>query len=185
MLTAMRRLMVSLLLVSVCTLAAHAGNKADTQLLDALRLARNPAPEQAWARLQRVQAADAGAPSRAMASLQTRLKQKPDDGAAWFDLGVLHLVGSEPKLASGDFAKAAQYRPHDPYAHAYQGLALVEAGALKSAMGPLQTAIKLDPGNRFAKWALAQVYFRQGDHHQAARLLNPPAKAVRTASPTP
>lgn len=185
MLKAMRHTLVTVLLSLACSLPAMAASRTEAQLQDALLQARKPAPEQAWAKLQRLQATNPGAPGRAVVTLSQRVKQKPDDGAAWFDLGVLYLVSGTPKQATTAFAKAAQCRPQDPYAFAYQGFALVEAGAVKSAMGPLQTALKLDPRNRFAKWVLAQAYFRQGDQHQAARLLNPPAKAVQTQPATP
>jgi cytochrome c-type biogenesis protein CcmH/NrfG len=181
MLSPMQRLILTILLTAIPGLAFAAGPTPATQLQDALKLTRNPAPEQAWARLQRLQAASPGLPARAIVTLQTRIKQRPQDGEAWFDLGILQVVGSDPKGAMAAFAQAARCRPHDPYTHAYQGFAMLEAGAPKSAVGPLQTALKLEPNNRFAKWALAQSYYRMGDHHLAAKLLNPPAKAIRTA----
>jgi cytochrome c-type biogenesis protein CcmH/NrfG len=147
-----------------------------------LRLARDPAPEKAWAKLQKLQAANPGLPARTLNALKQRVQQKPNDGPAWFDLGLLHIVSSDPKQAMTAFANAARYQPQDPYAHAYQGFAMVEAGAPKSAMGPLQTALKLDPRHRFAKWVLAQAHYRQRDRHQAAKLLNPPSTAIRTTT---
>jgi cytochrome c-type biogenesis protein CcmH/NrfG len=184
MLSPMQRLILTALLTVTPGLAYAAGPTIPAQLQEALKLTCNPAPEQAWARLQRLQAVSPGLPARTIVTLQNHVVRQPQDGQAWFDLGILQVVGSDPKSAMAAFAQAARYRPQDPYTHAYQGFAMVEAGALKSAVGPLQTALKLDPHNRFAKWALAQAYYRQGDHHLAAKLLNPPAKAIRTAPPS-
>jgi predicted Zn-dependent protease len=178
----MRRLILSVLMASLPSLPSVAASAAESQLQDALRLMRQPAPEPAWAKLQKLQAAHPGLPARALSSLQQRVKQQPGNGEAWFDLGILQVVASEPKAASAAFARAAHCRPHDPYTFAYQGFALIEAGAPQSAMGPLRTALQLDPRNRFAKWALAQAHYRKGDHHQAAKLLNPASRAIRTQS---
>ncbi|MBC7541916.1 MAG: tetratricopeptide repeat protein [Candidatus Sericytochromatia bacterium] len=151
---------------------ALAGPAPDAAIQDAFRLSRSAVPEQGWARFQRLQATHPGLPARTMATLQNRTKNHPDDGDALFHLGVLQVVTGAPGDAAATFAKATRVRPQDAYAYAYQGFALLESGAAKSAEVPLQMALKLDPKHPFATWALGQVYYRQGNRQQAARLLN-------------
>ena len=169
--TSIIRSLLGSLVVLTSVLPATASTTVDGELAAAFRMAKTGFPELGWARFQQLQALYPGLPDREISRLQQWVRSHPADGEALVNLGILQVVTGRAPEAAAVLARASHLQQPDPFAFAYEGFALIESGAPKAAIGPLQTALKLAPSHDFAKWALAQVYYRSGDRREAARLL--------------
>jgi cytochrome c-type biogenesis protein CcmH len=114
---------------------------------------------------------EAGTMAEAMATLEARLQQNPDDAQGWRMLGRTYLVSGDAVKAVGAYEKAARLLPaRDPGLE----LDLAEAMVLTddSAMQPraqqiVDAALAEDGNNQKALWYAGVLAVRAGDNTSA------------------
>ena len=140
------------------------------------------APENNMATAQ----APAGTMDEAIASLNQRLREDPDNHEGWFQLGLAYRGAERFAEAERAFRRAMELAPRNADYVAYLG----EAILLKGGDHPpaeveqlFRRALELQPGNPQARYYLATLKDLRGDHRAAvdelvALLREAPADAV-------
>jgi cytochrome c-type biogenesis protein CcmH len=129
----------------------------------------------------------AGTMDEAIASLNQRLREDPDNHEGWFQLGLAYRGSERFADAERAFRRAMELAPRNPDYTAYLGEAILLKGG-DAAPPPeverlFRRVLELQPGNPQARYYLATLKDLAGDHRGAvdeliALLREAPADAV-------
>jgi cytochrome c-type biogenesis protein CcmH len=134
----------------------------------AVALLRSEVPDEAPA--ADPAAARPGTPAEAIAALRTGLRQDPDNDRGWFMLGMTYRESGQFGEAAQAFRRAGELSPRNADYAAYLGEVLLLAGgeaAAPEAGRLFRRALELEPGNPQARYYLATLRDRGGDHRGA------------------
>jgi tetratricopeptide (TPR) repeat protein len=106
---------------------------------------------------------------------------QPSFGAAWRELGKVHLDANRPAEAVTALARAVGELPANAEAHYLHGMALLRNEKLEAATAALERAVELDPDHVEAKYNLALALRRAGDAVRSEELLAEVQLARRAA----
>jgi tetratricopeptide (TPR) repeat protein len=104
--------------------------------------------------------------------LRRAVEQRPDDGAAWQDLGGALLERDELEEAASAFAKAAELRPQEAEPLIDLAHSRFATGDVSSALASIREAVEREPRNASALFSaveLARVAGRPDEALDAAR----------------
>lgn len=101
-------------------------------------------------------------PELAMAELRRELEVNPGSADARAMIALAFLRHDDPASGFPYAKRAAQDGPSTPMAQYIYGLLLSRQGDVYEALGPLETAARLDPANIEYHMALATAYSRAG-----------------------
>src|SRR5262249_31715104 len=113
--------------------------------------------------------AGAGWEDRAKQELQKELEIDPRNAVAEFLLGEIAKKALEWDQATAHFSRAATLDANFGEAFMEWGFALVSAKRYEEAVAPLQTAVKLQPGNPAAHYNLGMALSRTGRTTEAEK----------------
>jgi len=108
-------------------------------------------------------------PDEARKEFEEELKIDPSNAGAEYVLGELASQTQQWDDAVEHFSRAARFDPGFGDAFLWQGAALISARKFADAIGPLETAVKIEPGNPTAHYSLATAYSRAGRKPEADR----------------
>jgi tetratricopeptide (TPR) repeat protein len=101
--------------------------------------------------------------------LQHELEIDPSNAGAEYVLGELARQAQDTPEAVRHFTKATQLNPKFGEAFLGLGMTLLAQKNYADAVSPLESAVKLQPGNPAAHYALATAYARTGRKEDAQR----------------
>jgi tetratricopeptide (TPR) repeat protein len=101
--------------------------------------------------------------------LQKELAIDSGNAGAEYVLGELARQGQDFPEAARHFSKATQLNPKFADAYLGLGMSLLTEKNYADAVTPLEAAVKLEPGNPAAHYALATAYSRTGRKEDAQR----------------
>jgi predicted Zn-dependent protease len=97
------------------------------------------------------------------------LKIDPDNASAEFLLGEIARQAGQWEEAIGHFSRAAKLDEGFQEAYLALGMSLNSAGKFSDAIAPLQSYIKMQPGDPAGHYQLATAYARTGHKPEAER----------------
>ncbi|MGQ0659488.1 tetratricopeptide repeat protein [Sphingosinicella sp.] len=109
----------------------------------------------------------------AIASLQNRLREDPDNHELWYRLGQAQREDGQFRASVQSFRRAMELSPQNPDYAAYLGeMILAEAMRTSAPIPPeserlFRRALELQPGNAQARFYLATIRDMRGDHRGA------------------
>lgn len=106
---------------------------------------------------------------QAKRELQAELEINPADAGAEYVSGELARQAKDVPAAVQHFGQAAKLDPSFGDAYLGLGMSLLEEKAYQDAVTPLESAVKLEPGNPAAHFGLATAYARTGRKEAAER----------------
>lgn len=108
----------------------------------------------------------------ALVALQNALRQDADHPQAQYTLGLIYLAqGKEYDQALQAFSAVLKRDGDDPLVHYYMGRAQEKLGQAEEAAASFHQAIRLDPHNVSAYYALAQLLRQQGKQEEFQQVL--------------
>lgn len=110
-----------------------------------------------------------GFEEEAKKELDQELAIDPTNAGAEYVLGELARHGEDNPEAAKHFARAAQLNPTFGDAYLGLGMSLLADKKFAEAVAPLESAVKLEPGNPAAHFGLATAYARTGRKEEAQR----------------
>jgi len=112
---------------------------------------------------------------------EARTQTAPDDGLAWYTLGLARFAAGDEAGAVGALERAVQAMPDNADAHYRLGVALFNGEKFAQARAPLEKAVQLSPKSPRYRVPLASCLDRLGERRAAIALLAP----IPELSPTP
>ncbi len=113
----------------------------------------------------------------AIAQLEQRLQQDPDQAEGWRLLGQAYAAAQQPEKSRDAYAHAAQLSPDDPdvLVEAAESRALAAPGHRfdDKAVAMLQHALQQQPQHQRARWFLGIAQRQSGDNAKAAATWEP------------
>jgi tetratricopeptide (TPR) repeat protein len=106
---------------------------------------------------------------QAKKELQAELEIDPTNAGAEYVLGELARQAQDLPAAVQHFSKATQLEPNFADAYLGLGMSLLTEKQYAEAVGPLEKAVKLQPGNPAGHYSLATAYARTGRKQDAER----------------
>ena len=106
------------------------------------------------------------------------IRRNPSDAAANASLGVVLSKEQKYKEAAAAYEKALALNPNLPGMQLNLGLAEFKQGRFQAAIGPLRAASVADSQNRQAATLLGLSYYGAKHFAEAAKYLEPAAKAI-------
>ncbi len=102
------------------------------------------------------------------------LNLDPQESRAFVAKAVNAMLRDEYECAARSCRDAVTVEPSSSLAHAWQGLMMTYTGRAIDGIGPLQTAIRLNPADPRAPYLnmLGATYFHCGEHEKAEEALN-------------
>jgi len=116
------------------------------------------------------------------AELEEELKIDPTNASAEFMLGELARQAGQWDEAIRRFSRATELDEGFQEAYLALGMSLNSAGKFTDAISPLQSYVKMQPGDPAGHYQLATAYARTGRKQDAAREMDLQQKAAATAS---
>ena len=108
----------------------------------------------------------------AMVALQTALRQDGDHLNALYTQGLIYLAqGKEYDKALQSFEKVSKHDSDDPLVQYYIGRSREKLGQADGAAAAFNQAIRLDPNNVSAYYAMAQLLRQQGKQQEFQQVL--------------
>jgi len=105
----------------------------------------------------------------ALTELNEAKRLSPNDARIYNEQGnILHNLLGRLNDALAAYTEARRLNPNDPAIHHNIGLTLLQLGMIADAIEPLQTALRLSPQYRDARYLLSDVYSRLGRYNEAA-----------------
>jgi len=101
--------------------------------------------------------------------LEQELKVDPDNAAAEFMLGETARQAGQWEEAIGHFSRASKIDEGFQEAYLALGMSLNSAGKFSDAIRPLQSYVKMQPGDPAGHYQLATAYARIGRKEEADR----------------
>jgi len=135
-------------------------------------LKQNPSEPGVHYRLGQVllsKAGDSGPADEARAEFQRELEIDPRNSASEFILGELDRHASHWDDAVRHFTRASQIDPEFAEAYLGLGISLASASRFADAVKPLETYVKMQPGDPVGHYQLAVAYGRTGNREGAMR----------------
>ncbi len=114
-------------------------------------------------------AGDTGPTDDARAEFQKELEIDPRNPSSEFILGELDRHAGHWDDAVRHFTRAAQIDPEFAEAYLGLGISLASASRFADAVKPLETYVKMAPGDPVGHYQLAMAYGRTGNREGAAR----------------
>ena len=114
-------------------------------------------------------AGDNGPTDDARAEFQKELEIDPRNSASEFILGELDRHASRWDDAVRHFSRASQIDPEFAEAYLGLGISLASASRFADAVKPLETYVKMQPGDPVGHYQLAVAYGRTGNREGAMR----------------
>lgn len=108
-------------------------------------------------------------PETAKAEFEEELKTDPDNASAEFLLGEIARQAGRWDEAIGHFSRAAKLDEGFQEAYLALGMSFNSAGKFSDAIMPLQSYIKMQPGDPAGHYQLATAYARTGHKPEAER----------------
>lgn len=99
--------------------------------------------------------------------LRRAVEQRPDDGAAWQDLGAGLLERDELEEAASAFAKAAELRPREAEPLIDLAHSRFATGDVSSALASIREAVEREPRNASALFSAVELARRAGRPEEA------------------
>jgi len=120
---------------------------------------------------------EAGRLAEARAEIEARIREAPDDGVAYWRLGIVHRLSRNPGGAVQAMRKAVELKPDLAVAHAGLGYALMSLRRGDEALIALKRATELAPHN--GNWFLwmANIYEAKREGEKALERIQ---QALRT-----
>jgi tetratricopeptide (TPR) repeat protein len=112
---------------------------------------------------------EGNAGEKAKKELESELQIDPKNSAAEYLLGELAREATEWDEAIGHFSRSANLDPSFADAFLGLGMSYVSAGKFTEAINPLETYVKMHPGNPAGHYQLAVAYSRTGRMDDAKR----------------
>lgn len=112
----------------------------------------------------------------AVDSLKKAVKLNPNDGNAWYYLGLSWLRADELKNSTKAFERAIKLQPNSAAAHSGLAYSLVMRSKLKDGLKESQRAVALDSNSAEAHFVLGLSYLHTGAREKA---LNEADDAIR------
>ena len=106
---------------------------------------------------------------RAKQELEKELQIDPSNAGAEFILGEIAKKALDWNVATAHFSRAAELDPTFADAFMEWGFALISSREYEQAIGPLQTAAKLQPANPSAHYNLGMAFSRTGRKDEAEK----------------
>ncbi len=130
-------------------------------------------------------AGDSGSLDEARAELQKELQIDPRSAPSHFVLGELDRRAAKYDDAARHFTRASEIDPEFAEAYLGLGMSLTAAAKFAEAVKPLETYVKMLPGDPAGHFQLALAYGRTGNREGAQRemVLQKDAAAKRAAGP--
>lgn len=113
--------------------------------------------------------ADAEAAEKAKKELESELQIDPKNAVAEYLLGELAREATQWDEAISHFSRSAKLDPSFVDAFLGLGMSDVSAGKFAEAVSPLETYVKMQPGNPAGHYQLAVAYSRTGRMEDAKR----------------
>ena len=110
---------------------------------------------------------DAGEYAKAIEVCTTYIKENPNDGKAYYNLGIAYYSLEDDESAITNFDKSIELDYTSSYVYAYRGHSYYYLGNYKSAVTDLLKSIELDEYNDFAYTGLGDAYYKLGDYNSA------------------
>src|SRR5579872_4157405 len=135
-------------------------------------LKQNPSEPGVHYRLGQVllsKAGDTGPTEEARAEFQKELELDPRNSASDFILGELDRHAGRWDDAVAHFTRASQIDPEFAEAYLGLGISLASASRFADAVKPLETYVKMQPGDPVGHYQLALAYGRTGNREGAIR----------------
>jgi tetratricopeptide (TPR) repeat protein len=105
----------------------------------------------------------------ALTEMNEAKRLNPNDARIANEQGnVLHNLLGRLNDALAAYQEARQLSPNDPVIQHNIGLTLLQLGQVADAIEPLQTAVRLAPKYRDARYLLSDAYSRSGRYNEAA-----------------
>jgi tetratricopeptide (TPR) repeat protein len=101
--------------------------------------------------------------------LNEELKSDPNNAAAEFVLGETARQAGEWEEAIGRFSRASKIDAGFQEAYLALGMSLNSAGRFADAVAPLETYVKMQPGDPAGHYQLGTAYARTGNKQEAQR----------------
>jgi predicted Zn-dependent protease len=114
-------------------------------------------------------AGESGPVDEAVVEFQKELEVEPHDAASEFVLGELARRAGNWDEAARRFSRASQADVEFTEAYVALGMSLNSAGKFPEAVVPLETYVKMQPGDPLGHYQLAVAYGRTGNREAAAR----------------
>ena len=106
---------------------------------------------------------------RARKEFEAELRINPNNPGAEYILGEIARQSQQWDLAKGHYSRAAKLDPGFGNAFLGFGISLIALKEYSDAVPPLETAVKLEPGNPDAHYQLATAYTRSGRKQDAEK----------------
>ena len=108
-------------------------------------------------------------PRTAKSEFTKKLKIDPDNASAEFMLGEIARQSGQWEEAVGHFSRASKLDEGFQEAYLALGMSLNSAGKFSDAIAPLQSYVKMQPGDPAGHYQLATAYARTGHKPEADR----------------
>ena len=115
------------------------------------------------------------------AQFEARTQSEPDDGVAWYALGVARFAAGDEAASVAALKMATGKLPKEADAWFRLGVALFNGEKFQDARGPLEQAVALNPKSARYRVPLATDLDRLGFHQEAIAQLAPVAELAPTA----
>jgi predicted Zn-dependent protease len=112
---------------------------------------------------------EGNAGEKAKKELQSELEIDPKNATAEYLLGELAREATQWDEAIGHFSRSAKLDPSFTEVFLGLGMSYVSAGKFAEAIPPLETYVKMQPGNPAGHYQLAVAYSRTGRMEDAKR----------------
>lgn len=112
---------------------------------------------------------EGNAGEKAKKELESELEIDPKNATAEYLLGELAREGTQWDEAIGHFSRSAKLDPSFVEVFLGLGMSYVSAGKFAEAIPPLETYVKMQPGNPAGHYQLAVAYSRTGRMEDAKR----------------
>lgn len=114
-----------------------------------------------------------------LAEARRAVEQRPDDGAAWQELGSALLERDELEQAADAFARAAELRPRDAEPLIDLAHSRFASGDVSAALASIREAVEREPRNASALFSAVELARRAGRPDEALEV----ARRIAEADP--
>lgn len=105
----------------------------------------------------------------ALAALSKTLELQPDNGDAWFQVGLVHLDRQEPEAAAEAFQKAIALGGDSSKVHDRLAQAFADSGEHRAASKEFQRAVELDPSSAESLFRLGVALDKLENYEEAVK----------------
>ncbi|MBV8203374.1 MAG: tetratricopeptide repeat protein [Acidobacteria bacterium] len=106
---------------------------------------------------------------KALAAQRRLVAERPEDAAAWNDLGNLLVLAGQPSEAEAAYRRATAIDPHRASALYNLGLLLQQEAKPSEARQLYEKVLEIEPQHAWAHYQLGTLHERKGDKSRAVR----------------